>query len=93
MGSCQVRWKLGHAAAGKLELSSAICPLSPTNSPASQVIHNELDYRLPISEGLAMFNVLQARGVPSKFVMFPDEHHVSQRSSFSLKEDIDANNM
>lgn len=25
-----------------------------------------------------MFNVLQARGVPSKFVMFPDEHHVSQ---------------
>ena len=23
------------------------------------VIHNELDYRLPISEGLAMFNVLQ----------------------------------
>ncbi|UPK99270.1 hypothetical protein LCI18_010205 [Fusarium solani-melongenae] len=39
------------------------------------VIHNELDYRLPISEGLAMFNVLQARGIPSKFVMFPDENH------------------
>lgn len=41
------------------------------------VIHNELDYRLPISEGLAMFNVLQARGVPSKLLMFPDENHVS----------------
>ncbi|KAH7319958.1 Alpha/Beta hydrolase protein [Stachybotrys elegans] len=39
------------------------------------VIHNELDYRLPISEGLAMFNVLQARGVPSKLVVFPDENH------------------
>ncbi|KAI3543412.1 prolyl oligopeptidase [Colletotrichum abscissum] len=39
------------------------------------VIHNELDYRLPISEGLAMFNVLQARGVPSKLLMFPDENH------------------
>ncbi|KAH7163300.1 Alpha/Beta hydrolase protein [Dactylonectria estremocensis] len=39
------------------------------------VIHNELDYRLPISEGLAMFNVLQARKVPSKFLMFPDENH------------------
>ncbi|TDZ73163.1 putative dipeptidyl-peptidase 5 [Colletotrichum trifolii] len=39
------------------------------------VIHNELDYRLPISEGLAMFNVLQARGVPSRLVMFPDENH------------------
>lgn len=24
-----------------------------------------------------MFNVLQARGIPSKFVMFPDENHVS----------------
>jgi hypothetical protein len=24
-----------------------------------------------------MFNVLQARGVPSKLVMFPDENHVS----------------
>jgi dipeptidyl aminopeptidase/acylaminoacyl peptidase len=40
------------------------------------IIHSELDYRLPISEGLAMFNVLQARGVPSKLVMFPDENHV-----------------
>lgn len=42
-----------------------------------QVIHSELDYRLPISEGLAMFNVLQARNIPSKLVMFPDENHVS----------------
>ncbi|KAG6219228.1 hypothetical protein E4U50_004881 [Claviceps purpurea] len=39
------------------------------------VIHNELDYRLPISEGLSMFNVLQARNVPSKLVVFPDENH------------------
>lgn len=44
------------------------------------VIHNELDYRLPISEGLAMFNVLQARGVPSRFLMFPDENHVGALS-------------
>ncbi|KAF3769284.1 dipeptidyl peptidase [Cryphonectria parasitica EP155] len=39
------------------------------------VIHNELDYRLPISEGLAAFNVLQSRGVPSKLLVFPDENH------------------
>ncbi|PSR77548.1 Alpha/Beta hydrolase protein [Coniella lustricola] len=39
------------------------------------VIHNELDYRLPISEGLAAFNVLQSRGIPSKLLMFPDENH------------------
>ncbi|KJZ72655.1 hypothetical protein HIM_08014 [Hirsutella minnesotensis 3608] len=39
------------------------------------VIHNERDYRLPIAEGLAMFNVLQARKIPSKLVVFPDENH------------------
>ena len=37
------------------------------------VIHNELDYRLPISEGLAMFNVLQERGIESRCLTFPDE--------------------
>lgn len=39
------------------------------------IIHNELDYRLPVTEGLSAFNVLQSRGVPSKFLMFPDENH------------------
>ena len=39
------------------------------------IIHNELDYRLPISEGLAAFNVLQSRGVESQFLTFPDENH------------------
>ncbi|KAF8477003.1 Alpha/Beta hydrolase protein [Kalaharituber pfeilii] len=39
------------------------------------IIHNELDYRLPISEGLAPFNVLQEKGIPSKFLTFPDENH------------------
>ena len=39
------------------------------------VIHNELDYRLTIAEGLAAFNVLQMRGVDSQFLTFPDENH------------------
>ncbi|KAL9604836.1 MAG: hypothetical protein Q9219_000284 [cf. Caloplaca sp. 3 TL-2023] len=39
------------------------------------VIHNELDYRLPISEGLAMFNVLQEKGIESRFLSFSDENH------------------
>lgn len=39
------------------------------------VIHNELDYRLPVSEGIAMFNALQEQGVPSRFLSFPDEGH------------------
>lgn len=39
------------------------------------IIHSELDYRLPITEGLAAFNVLRAKRVESKFLMFPDENH------------------
>ncbi|KAK5107554.1 hypothetical protein LTR62_001042 [Meristemomyces frigidus] len=39
------------------------------------VIHSELDYRLTVSEGLTAFNVLQARGVESQFLTFPDENH------------------
>lgn len=39
------------------------------------IIHNELDYRLTISEGLAAFHTLQSRGVESQFLTFPDENH------------------
>jgi dipeptidyl aminopeptidase/acylaminoacyl peptidase len=39
------------------------------------VVHNTLDYRLPESEGIYLFNVLQERGVPSKFLNFPNENH------------------
>ncbi|KAL9104468.1 MAG: hypothetical protein Q9163_000561 [Psora crenata] len=48
------------------------------------VIHNELDYRLPIGEGLAMFNVLQERGVKSRFLTFPDENHWVLKEENSL---------
>ena len=48
------------------------------------VIHNELDYRLPISEGLAMFNVLQQRGIESRFLTFPDENHWVLKEENSL---------
>lgn len=39
------------------------------------IIHSELDYRVPISEGIFTFNVLQSKGIPSRFLMFPDESH------------------
>jgi pimeloyl-ACP methyl ester carboxylesterase len=35
------------------------------------VIHSSKDYRLPIAEGLAAFNILRARGVEAKFLTFP----------------------
>lgn len=41
------------------------------------VVHSDLDYRLAVSEGLLLFNLLQVRGVPSKLLNYPDEgHHV-----------------
>jgi dipeptidyl aminopeptidase/acylaminoacyl peptidase len=49
------------------------------------VIHSELDYRLPITEGLATFNVLQTKGIPSRLLMFPDENHVSTVPSFATR--------
>ncbi|KAK9325015.1 Alpha/Beta hydrolase protein [Lipomyces orientalis] len=39
------------------------------------IVHNAKDYRLPESEGLLAFNVLQELGVPSKLLHFPDENH------------------
>ncbi|KAF2111034.1 Alpha/Beta hydrolase protein [Lophiotrema nucula] len=39
------------------------------------VVHNDLDYRVVISEGYVLFNVLQSLGVPSRFLHFPDEGH------------------
>jgi dipeptidyl aminopeptidase/acylaminoacyl peptidase len=39
------------------------------------VIHSDLDYRVPIDQGLQLFTALQRRGVPSKLLYFPDEGH------------------
>jgi dipeptidyl aminopeptidase/acylaminoacyl peptidase len=39
------------------------------------IIHNDLDFRVPVSEGIQLFTTLQRRGVPSKFINFPDEGH------------------
>jgi dipeptidyl aminopeptidase/acylaminoacyl peptidase len=39
------------------------------------IIHNDLDFRVPVSEGLQLFNTLQRKGIPSKMINFPDEGH------------------
>ncbi|MCS6975763.1 MAG: S9 family peptidase [Gemmatales bacterium] len=39
------------------------------------IIHNDLDFRCPVSEGHQLFTTLQRLGVPSKFINFPDEGH------------------
>jgi dipeptidyl aminopeptidase/acylaminoacyl peptidase len=39
------------------------------------IIHNELDFRVPVGEGEQLFTILQRQGIPSKFLDFPDEGH------------------
>jgi dipeptidyl aminopeptidase/acylaminoacyl peptidase len=39
------------------------------------VIHGELDYRVPVTQGIATFTALQRRNIESAFVYFPDENH------------------
>jgi dipeptidyl aminopeptidase/acylaminoacyl peptidase len=39
------------------------------------VTHGELDYRVPVGEGLQLFTTLQRMGVPSRLLIFPDEGH------------------
>lgn len=39
------------------------------------IIHNELDFRVPLNQGLSLFTTLQRQGIPSKLLVFPDEGH------------------
>ena len=39
------------------------------------VIHGANDFRLVDAEGIATFTALQRRGIPSRFLYFPDENH------------------
>ena len=39
------------------------------------VITNEQDFRVPVDQGLQLFNTLRRNGVPSQGLVFPDEGH------------------
>lgn len=39
------------------------------------ITHGELDYRVPVEQGMAAFNAAQMMGVPSEMLLFPDENH------------------
>jgi dipeptidyl aminopeptidase/acylaminoacyl peptidase len=43
------------------------------------IITNELDYRVPVTEGLQLFTAVQRMGVESKLMVFPDEGHWVQK--------------
>ncbi|MES2559726.1 MAG: S9 family peptidase [Bacteroidota bacterium] len=39
------------------------------------VIHNEKDFRVPLSQGMEAFTAAQIKGIKSRFLYFPDENH------------------
>eukprot|EP00479_Gromia_sphaerica_P004283 TRINITY_DN15055_c0_g1_i1.p1 TRINITY_DN15055_c0_g1~~TRINITY_DN15055_c0_g1_i1.p1 ORF type:complete len:138 (+),score=12.75 TRINITY_DN15055_c0_g1_i1:73-486(+) len=39
------------------------------------VTHGAMDYRVPESHGVAVFQALQRMGVDSRYLLFPDENH------------------
>ena len=47
------------------------------------VIHGELDYRVPYTQGLATFTALQRQGIESRLLFFPDEGHWVQKPANS----------
>lgn len=39
------------------------------------VIHSELDFRVPLNQGIELFTAHQRQGIPSRWLYFPDEDH------------------
>lgn len=56
------------------------------------VVHGEMDFRIPYSQGLELYTALQMRKVPSELLVFPDEGHwvlKPQNSAFWYKTVLD----
>lgn len=39
------------------------------------ILHGEIDYRVPVSQGINLHGALTGKGVPARIVVFPKEHH------------------
>jgi dipeptidyl aminopeptidase/acylaminoacyl peptidase len=48
------------------------------------VLHGQKDYRVPVNHGLELYHALLQKGVPTRFVYFPDENHWILKAQNSL---------
>jgi dipeptidyl aminopeptidase/acylaminoacyl peptidase len=48
------------------------------------VIHGGNDFRIPYTEGMQAFNAAQIKGIPSRFLFFPDETHFVSKPQNSI---------
>ena len=79
-------WELGGPYWEAEELYEAHNPVSHVERWRTPmlVVHGALDYRVPETQGLGAFTALQRRGIPSRFLHFPDENHWVLRPANSL---------
>ena len=70
-------WEMGGTHYSKPDGYEAFNPVNHVSEWKTPmlVIHGELDYRVPVTQGIATFTALQRRGIPSKFLYFADENH------------------
>ena len=56
------------------------------------VVHGQLDYRVPVTQGIATFTALQRKGIESRFLYFPDENHwvLKPHNSMRWHEEVNA---
>jgi dipeptidyl aminopeptidase/acylaminoacyl peptidase len=47
----------------------------PQMKTPTLIITNELDYRVPVDQGMQLFTALRRQNVPSEMIVFPDEGH------------------
>lgn len=48
---------------------------APHMKTPTLIITNELDYRVPVDQGLQLFTALRRQNVPAEMIVFPDEGH------------------
>jgi dipeptidyl aminopeptidase/acylaminoacyl peptidase len=70
-------WEFGGPPWENEELYARLSPHKYAKNFATPTLvsHGELDFRVPIGEGMQLFTALQRRGVPSRLLYFPDEGH------------------
>jgi dipeptidyl aminopeptidase/acylaminoacyl peptidase len=67
-------WELDNKVAQKSYASSPHKFVQNWDTPIL-VIHGGKDFRIPYTQGMAAFNSAQLKGIPSKFLYFPEENH------------------
>jgi dipeptidyl aminopeptidase/acylaminoacyl peptidase len=53
-------------------------------STPTLIIHGEKDFRVPVGNGLEIYGMLKAKGIPARLIYFPDENHWVQSPQNSI---------